>query len=471
MLLIDKIQLEKEICARSLAEFIKRGWHILEPNTQLKWGWALDAMCEHLEAVTYGQILNLLTTVPPGMMKSLITSVFWPAWEWGPVGRPYLRILGTSHTLSISIRDSTNMRRLIQSDWYQQRWPLKILNDQNAKTKFENEKTGARVAMAFFSLTGTRGDRVIFDDPLSVNDANSDTAIDAAGIAFTEGLTTRLNNEKSSMVGIMQRLHARDPAGIILERGLNFVHLCLPMEYDSSRHCKTIIGFSDPRKKDGELLHPDRFSRDYVENKKIELRAYGYASQMQQLPSAREGNLFKRHWFKILDALPTGCSFASGWDLAATEDGGDYTCRVKMARDKDNNFYVVDVIRVQASPGNVDKLMLQTAQLDGYYCSISIPQDPGAAGKKSVEHSIKNLSGFAITSSTETGAKQIRARPFASQCEAGNVYIIAGQWNRDYIDELCDFPTGKYDDQVDATSRAFNELALKNKYDWGVYDD
>lgn len=465
------IAIERAYCEISLANFIKRAWHVLEPNTQLKWGWALDAICEHLEAITKGHIRNLLINVPPGMMKSLITSVFWPAWEWGAAKKPYLRVLGTSYIKDISTRDSTRMRRLIESDWYQSKWPIQLLGDQNAKTKFENDKTGARESMAFTSLTGSRGDRLIFDDPLSVNAAYSMAELNEAERVFCEALPTRVNNDSSAIIGIMQRLHTKDTSGIILDRKLNYVHLCLPMEYEAARHCRTIIGFSDPRTKDGELLHPERFNADWVANKKIELREYGYAAQMQQLPSAKEGNVFKRQWFKISECLPAGCSFVSGWDIAATENGGDYACRVKIAKDKEGNFYVVDVIRERVSPAQLEKLMLQTAQIDGYNCAISIPQDPGAAGKIVVDHAIKKLSGYAVTSSTETGSKRLRVQAFAAQLEAGNVSLLKGDWNAAYIDELCNFPTGKNDDQVDASSRAFNELALKNNYDWSVYND
>ena len=67
----DRIAIERELCRRSLADFAKRAWHVLEPATPLKWGWALDAICAHLEAVTRGEITRLLMNVPPGTMKSL----------------------------------------------------------------------------------------------------------------------------------------------------------------------------------------------------------------------------------------------------------------------------------------------------------------------------------------------------------------------------------------------------------------
>ena len=110
-------------CRDSLATFCKRAWHVLEPSQPLRWGWALDAICQHLEAVTAGDIRRLIINVPPGLMKSLGACVFWPSWEWGPKGIPTNRVIGASHEQSLSVRDSTKMRRLVTDPWYQKLWP------------------------------------------------------------------------------------------------------------------------------------------------------------------------------------------------------------------------------------------------------------------------------------------------------------------------------------------------------------
>ena len=163
----DRLAIERELAKRSLAAFARMCWHVLEPYEDLKWGWALDAICHHLEAVTRGDFNRLLINVPPGMMKSILVGVIWPAWEWGPMGLASHRFLGTAHKQDLAVRDATKCRRLIQSSWFQRRWPIALTSDQNAKTKFENDKTGFREAMAFTSMTGSRGDRVAIDDPLS----------------------------------------------------------------------------------------------------------------------------------------------------------------------------------------------------------------------------------------------------------------------------------------------------------------
>jgi len=462
----DFIAVDKELARRSLAEFAKMAWPLLEPSTPLKWGWALDAICEHLEAVTWGKIKDLLINVPPGTMKSLLVNVIWPAWEWGPAGKPHLRSLNTAHKQELAVRDSMKCRRLITSLWYQNRWPITLMQDQNTKTKFENLNTGFIDAMAFQSMTGSRGDRVKLDDPLSVDSANSEADLKAAELTFKEALPTRVNDlEKSSVIVIMQRLHAKDTSGIILDMGLPFVHLCLPMEFDIERRCVTPI-FTDPRTVDGELLFPERFSAPAVAALKKQLGGYGSAGQLQQRPAPRGGGMLKRHWFTIKDAAPVRVRWARGWDFAATGDDPNaaWTAGAKLGIEPNGNLWLGDMRRIQGSSEEVERLLVQTAKTDGVMVKGSIPQDPGQAGKAQVAYLIKKLIGYNYVSSPESGDKVTRASPFAAQAEAGNVYIVDGPWVEAFLSEAEEFPFGKFKDQIDAISRAFALLIEGSDY-------
>lgn len=464
----DRLAIERELSRRSLADFAKLAWHVLEPSTPLRWGWALDAICQHLEAVTKGEIKRLLMNVPPGTMKSLLTGVIFPAWEWGPAGMPQRRFLGTAHKQDLAIRDAMKCRRLIQSRWYQERWPVELVTDNNAKLRFENTATGFREAMAFTSMTGARGDRVILDDPLSADDANSEAALTAAEVTFTEALPTRVNNEDSAIIVIMQRLHERDTSGIILDRGLGYTHLCLPMRFEEDRRCSTSIGFTDPRKTDGELLFPERFPEPQVVELEKTLGSYATAGQLQQRPVPRGGGMFRRDWFEVVPAAPAGCRWVRGWDLAATADANAaWTAGVLIGKAADGRFYVADATRIQGSPAEVERLLVNTAaQDDAAYGRVqgSIPQDPGQAGKSQAQYLIRQLAGRSYRATPESGDKVTRADPLASQAEAGNVLIVAGPWNREFLDELTMFPNGKFKDQVDAASRAFAELVQPEGY-------
>lgn len=447
---------QRELCKRSLAAFAQRAWPILEPATELKWGWALDAICAHLEAVTDGRIRRLLINVPPGSMKSLLTSVIWPAWEWGPKGMPQMRYIGTAHKQELAVRDNTKCRRLIQSSWYQHHWPVELVGDQNAKTKFENAKTGFREAMAFTGMTGSRGDRVVLDDPHSVDDANSAAKLAGDILTFREALPSRVNNDQSAIVIIMQRLNEGDVSGVALELG--YEHLCIPMRYEGPR-APTCIGWVDPRSTVGELMFPERFPEDQVKELETSLGEYAAAGQLQQRPAPRTGGLFKPDQIGVIDAVPAGdIKWARGWDLASVTDGGDWTAGARLGRTADGRFVIADMVHFQRGPDERDAAIANTASLDGKAVKVSIPQDPGQAGKTQVLYLTRKLARFNVVSSPETGDKVTRAEPFAAQVNAGNVVMVRGPWNQALMDEMRVFPNGKHDDQVDACSRAFAEV-------------
>lgn len=454
------LAIEREFCRRKLGNFIRRGWPVLEPGQPYVHGWHMDAISEHLEAVTAGQITRLLINIPPGTMKSMSTAVFWPAWEWGPRGMPSMRFIGASHEENLAIRDNVKMRRLIQSDWYQALWPTTMAGDQNAKTYFENDKTGWRQACPVRSMTGRRGDRVLWDDPHSVEDAHSEAELEGANRIFRETLPTRLNNPATSaIIIVMQRLSVKDVSGVITSEDMGYEHLCLPMEYEGPRKI-TSIGFADPRKEVGELLFPERFPREVVERDKKIMGPYAVAGQFQQRPSPAQGGEFQPDMIEIVDAVPAGVQqWCRGWDLAATEGAGDYTASAKLGRLPDGRVVIAHVDRKQYGTAKRDQYIKNTASVDGFgRVKQSLPQDPGQAGKGQAKALIGMLSGHQAVASPETGDKVVRARPLASQVNAGNVVMLRGPWNSDFIEELRLFPNGLNDDQVDAASRAFNEL-------------
>lgn len=465
--------LELEAYRRSLIEFVRDAWHIVEPAQPFVHGWHLDAIAEHLQAITDGKLTRLLINVPPGTMKSLLTAVFWPAWEWGPRSLPSTRVLATSHNDRLATRDNLKCRRLVQSAWFQDRWPLRMVSDQNAKTKFENDKTGFREAMPFTSLTGSRGDRVIIDDPHSVDGAKSDAERNSVIDTFTESVPTRLNNPKSSaIIVVMQRLHEQDVSGVIVARNLGYEHLMLPMEFERARACSTSIGFRDPRTTEGELLFPKRFPREVVERDKAVMGSYTTAGQFQQRPAPREGGLFKRAWFPVVDAVPATHRRVRRWDFAGTEQIGsgdpDWTVGLRMC-ESGGVFYIEDVQRDRVSPAGVERMLVATAQQDGQGIPVRIPQDPGAAGKSNAAHQIRLLAGWDVRAEPETGSKEVRAGPLSAQAEAGNVRLVRGAWNEAFLDEVTVFPNGAHDDQVDAASGAFASLLSVSTYNPGAF--
>lgn len=186
------------------------------------------------------------------------------------------------------------------------------------------------------------------------------------------------------------------------------------------------------------------------------------------------GMYFKTENFTFVDAVPKNIvAYARSWDLAATEPtplnpDPDATAGVLMGLLDDGRVIVLDVKRKQIKANDARNLLRNMAAIDqGKYkfVQITIPQDPGQAGKAQAQSLVSMLAGYSVEIVSPTGSKEVRATPFASQVQAGNVLILKGEWNDMYLSELESFPESKHDDMVDASSDAFNKLM--NSRSWG----
>lgn len=471
----------RQRCRGSFSAFVQAAWQVVEPGETLIWNWHLEAICQHLQAITFGTFPcqeglgpRLLINIPPGSMKSLLVSVFWQAWEWGPAGMVHLRYVSTSYNEDFVTRDTRRARDLILSEWYQTHWPMVL--PRKGETSFSNEAKGFREGYMFKSLTGGRGNRVIIDDPHSTEGAESDADRKKAVRIFLESVPSRVNKQaRDAIVVVMQRLHERDVSGVALSMPLGYMHLFIPMEFEADRRCETALGWRDPREADGELMFPAMFPALAVATLKTSLGSFGTAGQLQQRPVPRGGGLFKREWFedKVLRSMPGPVpARVRAYDRAATQkkQGNDpsFTAAVRMSRDSAGRFIIEHVWRDQISAGKVRSRMKLTAETDPKGTRILIPKEPAQAGKDQTESTIIAFAGYDIRAVPIGGDKETRADPFSIQCEAGNVYLVGieGQedWITPFLDELCSFPMGQHNDQVDAASDAFNDLALRGRY-------
>src|SRR5229473_3920331 len=293
-------EIDRELATGSLREFIQQAWPVLQPATPFVPGWHIDALCEHLEAITYGQVRNLVINIPPRHMKSLAVSVFWPCWEW--TRWPERRWLFASYAESLSLRDSRHCRTVVQSPWYRRNWRdvFVLTEDQNEKRRFDNDKTGYRIASSVGGAnTGEGGDRIVCDDPHNVKEAESDAARKSVCDWYDQVMSTRVNDPKTAArVIIMQRVHEADLSGHVLAQG-GYEHLCLPAEFESTRYfLPSTIDWKDWRKTEGELLWPKRFSEETLADLKVRLGPSGYAGQFQQRPVPAAGARFQKEWFR-----------------------------------------------------------------------------------------------------------------------------------------------------------------------------
>jgi predicted phage terminase large subunit-like protein len=302
-------------------------------------------------------------------------------------------------------------------------------------------------------VTGYGGDLIVIDDPIrSRDDASSLVYRDRVWDWYTNDLYTRLE-PGGSVILIMTRWHEDDLAGRILASpdSPNWTVISLPAEAEED----------DPLGRQlGEPLWPERYDSAALAERRMVL-GIDYSALYQQRPLPREGEMFKRAWFEIVDAIPVGARLVRYWDKAGTAGGGAYTAGV-LAAFHAGITYIVDVVRGQWGTGDREATIRQTTELDkarGHVVTW-IEQEPGSGGKESAEATIRNLAGFAVYADRVTGSKEIRAEPLAAQAMAGNVKIVRGPWNAGFIDELTSFPSGVRRDQVDAASGAFNKLAI-----------
>lgn len=473
-------ELDRLDSEESLAGYIRCAWPILEPGAPYVHGWHIDAMCEHLEAVTAGQINRLLINVPPGAMKSLLVGVLWQTWEWGPKNLAHHRFVATAHKEPLAIRDNLKARRLVSSEWYQALWGDRVIltGDQNAKTKFENTRTGFREAMAFNSLTGSRGDRVLIDDPHSVDDAASEQKRETAVTTFLEAVPTRLNNPaKSAIVVIMQRLHEQDVSGVIVSKNLGYEHLMLPMEFEASRRCTTSIGFSDPRKEDGELLFPARFPREVVDRDKRVMGEYAVAGQFQQRPAPRGGAIFKTEYVKRYEGDPPNLQWRAIFvDTAMkAKEENDYSSFQEWGLGVDGRPYFLAHIR-----GKWEAPDLETVALQFWEQAFRRPavthgtlRYMGVEDKVSGTGLIQKLrrARIPVVGIQRDKDKTQRAHDVTPYLAVNPIMLSEdAPWATAYIDELLAFPRAANDDQVDPTVDAIKAL-LANSFSYAGWSE
>jgi predicted phage terminase large subunit-like protein len=486
----------------SLFEFVKGAWPYIGTGHDFVSGWHIEAICEHLTAtISYSgekpKIVNLLINQPPRTTKSSITAVIFPAFCF--LHNPKLQFLYASYAQSLSVRDSTKCRRLIQSPWYQKLWGNRyhLVDDVNTKIRFENNQGGYRLASSMHgAVVGEGGDYLICDDPNSREDVQSIVRRDSTNDCWDQGLAIKLNNPHSGVRIIqMQRLHEDDLTGHLLATSQDdWVHLMLPMELDITRRCKTVILptsngkiWTDPRKKNGDLLWPERIdAKELAKIKRSLGSAYNISSQLQQNPSPEEGGVFARRWFTqsmwMDEKLPKIEYIIQSWDTAMTKkidlDTGCYSACTTWGIFKDR-FEVENIMLLDIWRGMVDHPVLLEMAMRLYknYQDVDV-EDPldyeirhpdmvlvenKANGSPLVSE--LNRRGIPATrfNPNKYGDKLNRAMMATPYFESGRVWFPGRPPNfkrffpfvEEFMQACIKFKRGGADDLVDSCSQAF----------------
>jgi len=432
-----------------------------------------ELIASKLDAVVAGDIRRLMIFAPPQHGKSELVSVRLPAYWFGR--HPDDPIILTSYAASLAHSKSRQARDVVESVAYEAVFGENSPYDDPVRTRQDSRSVyewrlvpphrGVMVAAGVGGpITGHPAKLGIIDDPFeNWEQARSATMREKAWEWYRGTFRTRIW-EGGAIVVIMTRWHEDDLGGRLMQQG-GWEILRLPAlaetQADRDANNKRMglpMGEGDPLGREADKpLSPRRFSRSTLIEIRDDVGSMVWTAEYQGSPRAPEGNRFKRSWFTIIATAPADADRVRYWDKAGTEDGGAYTAGVRMAS-KDGRIYIEDVVRGQWSSGQRERVMQQTAAMDDTDLDIWIEQEPGSGGLESAEATIRNLAGYSVHKDKVTGDKDVRLEPFAAQAEAGNVYLVRGGWNSDWIEEMVTVPNGAHRDQADATAGAYNKL-------------
>lgn len=448
--------LRRRVARASVLSFVE----YVNPVYDAKWYHRL--VCQYLDKFVSREIENLMVFYPPQHGKSQLVSRSLPAFIFGK--NPDAKVIAASYAAELIQGMNRDVQRILESNEYRKLFPETRLNESNVRTvagsflrnndifEIVGRRGQYRCAGVGGGLTGFPCDFGIIDDPYKdYKEASSETVRRGVWEWYTSVFLSRTHVNTGKLI-TLTRWHEDDLAGRLLDLEPNkWTVLKLPAicEFPKADYDLREIG---------DALWCERFPIETLRERQA-LNPHQFEALYQQNPTAREGAFFKVDRLEIIDTLPIGGRGGRGWDKAATAGGGDYTASVKVFAYPDGSYVIADVVRGQWDTAERDRSIRQVAELDGRSVRIKGEQEPGSAGKDSAEAFIKLLSGFSVRVKRSTANKQERADPFSSQVNAGNVRLLRGDWNQAFIEELRSFPQGKNDDQVDAASLIFNDLA------------
>lgn len=466
-----ELALDKRKAEGSLLEFTRQAWSIIEPGNQFRNNWHIEAVAQHLEAVYNGDINNLLINIPPGSMKSILVSVMWPAWMW--INDPSLRILNASYGEDLAVRDARKTRDIITSEWFQERWPqVQIVKGDDQKTKYSLTERGWRMATSVGGrATGEHPDIKIVDDPHSAKQASSDAERQTALDWFDTTLSTRGVSRGARTVVVMQRLHEQDISGHIINDLSDYEHLFLPMRYEkATAKRRTLLGFSDPRTVEGELLWPAMFPEKVLVKLEASLGQYGTAGQLQQRPAPAGGGILKTEFLQLWPAsktLPDFTCVIQSWDTAFTQKttGDPSACTTWGAFTHEGRqcAMLLDARADHMSYPDLKKAVIE--DWGAVYGENKRHADFVLVEKKASGQSIiqdLQVAGIPVRAYNPGRADKVtRAHMMAPILEMGVLYLLESfaepgkpvKWARPFVKELEDFPNGAHDDMTDTASQ------------------
>lgn len=446
----------------SFTEFVNKA------NPRYKWYPHVKQLAQVLQRVADGEISRLMVFMPPRHGKSELVSRLFSAYYLYRYPERWVGI--NSYAAELAYTFSRNAR-----ENYTRLGGL-MKDGATAVKHWETGSGGGLWAAGVGGpITGKGFHLGVIDDPIKNAEEAASETVRAKQKDWLDSTFSTREEPDAAIIVIQTRWHEDDISGYLLQKEQDepdhwhIVHLEAIKEEDTPKYPSTCTMEPDGREA-GEPLAPMRYSLEKLNKIAKRIGKYFWDALYQQNPMPKAGTQFKREWFShFVDALPVGCDRVRYWDKAgADENKGDYTVGALLARDSNGYYYVEDIVRGQWQADERNSIIRQTAELDRQNANIHhyrepdiwVEQPPGL-GKESTVAVIRLLAGFHAQANPVNKDKVERAEPFKAQCQAGNVRLKRGHWNKDLIDELCAFPYEKHDDQVDGCSGAFNKLSEK----------
>ena len=453
-------------CIKSFFYFVQTFWDVIikeEPT----YNWHIPFLCDELQKLSVSIVArepkpyDLIVNIPPGTTKSTIVTIMWPVWLWTQDAT--LRIITNSYSGGLSIEHATKSKDIIQSDKFRALFPhIQIRKDKSGKQNYENTETGYRYATSTgATITGFHAHVIINDDPVNPKQAESEPLRVQAN-EHTKTLSSRkVDKANTPVVTIMQRLHEEDVTGYMLKKkGENIRHICLPAE-----ECDDVKP-AELRKfyVDG-LLDPKRLNRTVLQEAMVDLGSRGYAGQYMQSPSTAGGNIIKESWFRRISfadfrALrfkePIHFFLDTAYDEKKKKTDNDPSGIIAACKIK-NSIYITHAKKVWKSFPDLLRFLPEYMYAHDYDDSQSTLRVEPKANGKSVVQQLEDSTSLNVTyTPTPTDAKDVRLHAIAPKVECGRVYLVDGEWNEEFIDEVCGFPTKVHDEYVDLLGYAVN---------------
>lgn len=453
-------------CRNSFFFFVQTFWDVIikeEPT----YNWHIPFLCDELQKLSVSIVerkpkpYDLIVNIPPGTTKSTIVTIMWPVWLW--VQDATLRIITNSYSGGLSIEHATKSKDIIQSDKFRALFPhIQIRKDKSGKQNYENTETGYRYATSTgATITGFHAHVIINDDPVNPKQAESESLRIQAN-EHTKTLSSRkVDKANTPVVTIMQRLHEEDVTGYMLKKkGENIRHICLPAEdCDDVKPAELRKNYIDG------LLDPKRLNRTVLQEAMVDLGSRGYAGQYMQTPSADGGNIIKENWFRRISyadfrALrfkePIHFFLDTAYDEKKKKTDNDPSGIIAACRIK-NSIYITHAKKVWKEFPELLKFLPEYLYANDYDESQStLRVEPKANGKSVVQQMMDSTDLNVTYTPTPTEAKGVRLNGISPKVECGRVYIVEGDWNDEFVDEVCGFPTKAHDEYVDLLVYAVN---------------